>query len=110
MSEKEFNKILEKLKSTLKCPLCGKAYDKNEIKYLGTFNFSYLLEMNCQHCDLAVMATVIMNPQKNKLDLIRGELKKFEEAEEISADELIELHEFLDKFDGNFKKALRAKK
>jgi predicted nucleic-acid-binding Zn-ribbon protein len=108
MNEKDFYKLLESLKNTLKCPLCGQSYENHDVKFLGTFNTAHLLEMTCKHCDLTVMATVIVGHGKNKIELLRSEMKKFGAAPDISSDELIELHKFFKKFNGDFRKLFRV--
>ena len=103
MNDREFFKMIEALKSTLKCRLCGKPYNLEEINFLGSFNSAHLLEMHCSECNLTVMASVLFNQEKPKIDLLKNEVRKFNEASDVTSDELIELHKFLKSFKGDFK-------
>ncbi|PIP30916.1 hypothetical protein COZ22_04530 [bacterium (Candidatus Howlettbacteria) CG_4_10_14_3_um_filter_37_10] len=106
MNEKDFLKIFSQLKSSLKCPLCAKSYNEEDIKFMGNFLKAHLLELHCKTCDLNVMATVILNPTKHKYELTKTDFQRLDNMHEITADEMIYLHEFLKKFDGDFKKHL----
>lgn len=112
MNEKEFLKLIEALRNTLRCPLCGKIYDPNEVRFLGSVNTAYLLEMNCKECELIVMATVLLNPNKNRVELIKKVTHSGENTTGplISSDELINAHKFFDNFNGDFKALFKSEK
>ena len=103
MNEKDFLKILNQLKSNLKCPLCAKSYNEGDIKFMGNFLKTHILELHCKSCDLNVIATVILNPTKHKYELTKTDFQRLGNMREITADEIIGLHEFLKNFDGDFK-------
>lgn len=99
MNDKELSKLIETIKHTLKCPLCSTEYVFEEIRFVGNVNDATVLEMHCLSCGLDVLATVLAHQRK---DLSRMESFRFGKRDEIAADELIELHKFLDGFDGDF--------
>jgi len=113
MNEKDLFKLLEAIRHTLKCPLCARLYEQEEIKFLGTFNAACLLEMNCQDCGLAVMATVLIN---NKITTNKPNINFKEKTEDksdnniVTTDDIINMHKFLKNFDGDFKKVFTKKR
>jgi hypothetical protein len=115
MNEKDLFKLLEAIRHTLKCPLCARLYEQEEIKFLGTFNAACLLEMNCQDCGLAVMATVLINNKLNgdkpSINIReKTEAPPVDEEDIVTSDEIINVHKFLKNFDGDFKKAFTKKR
>lgn len=107
MNAKQFRDLLKNLQK-MKCPSCGEIYQIDEIQFLGQIDGLFLMQMSCGKCQLPVWMNFMTNDGIGvKSQLILNDLKKknYEtvDKEEITADEIINFHNFMKKFDGNFK-------
>ena len=105
-------RFIKKLMSTMKCGVCGEHYDINNIKVLGHRDDMWFLNVSCPAChSQALVAAVIKEgkPPEIITDLTKAELVKFAQASIISADDILDLHGFLNDFDGDFAKLFSQK-
>ena len=97
--------FVKKLMSTMKCGICGKNYEVDNIKVLGRSDDTWFLSAACSDCDSKAMVAAVI--KKNKppeivSDLTRTETVKFAQAGTIDVDDILDLHDFLNNFDGDF--------
>jgi len=75
---------------------------------LGTHEGICLINVHCQACNTKYLIGVVLD--KDDLDNIAElkdklpftEMASFMDSEELTADEVIDMHSFLENFDGNF--------
>ena len=68
---------------------------------INNFNFS----LTCPHCRAQSLVAVLVQgsvPAKST-DLLPGEGVRFRDGPQVGADDLLDLHQFLTDFDGDFK-------
>jgi len=97
--------LLRKLITTIKCSLCGKRYDKGDIKVMGHKEEFWFFSAYCSNCKTRSLVTIIVKdgkPPELVTDLTEKEMRAFEDREEVTADEVIDMHNFLKSFDGDF--------
>jgi C4-type Zn-finger protein len=97
--------FIRKLMSTIKCSVCGEHYEANNIKVLGHRDNIWFLNASCPSChSRALVAATIKEGQSSEAvtELTEAELTKFVEASPIGADDILDLHAFLQEFDGDF--------
>lgn len=97
--------FIRKLMSTIKCSVCGEHYEANNIKVLGHRDNIWFLNVSCPAChSRALIAATIKEaePSEGVTELTEAELTKFVEASPIGADDILDLHAFLQEFDGDF--------
>lgn len=100
-------RFIKKLMSTIKCNVCGEYYETNNIKVLGHRDDIWFLKVFCPAChSQALVAAAIKEgkPLEVVTDLTEAELAKFAQTSTISADDMLDLHSFLQDFDGDFAK------
>lgn len=108
MNAKQFMDLLKNLQKIMKCPSCGTTYQIEEIQFLGQVDGLLLLQMVCKNCELPVWMNFMANKDSQiKKEFLISDLSK-EDVEkdfgsDISSNELIDFHSFLDKFEGNLK-------
>ena len=106
MNPKQFVDFLKYLQK-MKCPSCGQAYKIEEVQFLGQIDGLLLLQMICGGCDLLVGMNLMLNKQSEKAEIALTDLKnedyKKNLTTQISADEQIAFHKFLEQFEGDFK-------
>ena len=93
--------------STIKCSVCGEHYETNNIKVLGHQDDIWFLNAFCPACySQALVAAVIQKGKPSELitDLSEAELAKSTQGSTISGDDILDLHSFLQDFDGDFVK------
>lgn len=118
MRETNYQKMIELLSLVLHCPICGSKYNAentNLIERQDTGNAdepAMLVHTDCELCKSSVVFSISMDgPEIFSVgmvtDLTSSDAVKFRGSSEISVDEVIEFHNFLEKFDGNFERAIR---
>lgn len=106
MNKSELQDLIRNLQALMRCPSCGAHYKSEEIQFLGQVDVAWLLQLNCAACSLPVLATVMVadKPKSRKImsDFRVDEFERFGGFSEVTADDVLEMHNFLDTFDGNF--------
>lgn len=110
--------MMEWLAVVLRCPICSNKYSAEQTNIIESRdgaahdNSSMLVHADCERCKSSVVFSIAVDgPEIFSVgmvtDLTAHDAKKFREREEIRVDEVIELHEFLQGFDGDFEQVLR---
>ncbi len=118
MARLNHQKMMELLSVILHCPVCGNKYgaeqtDIIETKYQEKYeNSSMLVHTNCERCKSSVVFNISMEgPEIFSVamvtDLTAGDARKFRNSGSVSVDDVIEFHEFIQQFDGNFEQVIR---
>ena len=97
--------LIRKLITTIKCSFCGRRYDSSSIKVLGHKEDFLFFGASCIACKTrSLVAVVVKNGKPPELitDLSEEELKAFEDREDITVDEVLDMHNFLKDFSGDF--------
>lgn len=84
-----FNDILEQIRHKLHCPVCGKKYELGEIKLQGSFSHALIIQTVCENGHLSLFVTNVKNQKKI-------------EDKPVVMDEVLDLHNALKKFNGDF--------
>ena len=99
----ELQATIEHLKKTCKCPQCNGAYTDKGIHVITTTTIEGLLEMRCLKCNLSSLVTVLITPA---IEQSTVEIKETHPRTHrgISDNDLLDIKNFLSRFDGDFKK------
>lgn len=82
--------IIKQIQKDLCCPACGRKYEIGEIRLKGLFNQTLIVQTICTNGHMAIFMT---NFKKERV-----------EEKPISTNDIIALHQALEKFDGDFQK------
>ena len=118
MRETNYQKMIELLSLVLHCPVCGNKYNAENTNLIDRSEFdrgedaSLLVHTDCERCKSSVVFSISMEgPEIFSVgmvtDLTSADAMKFKNSSEVSVDEVIEFHDFLENFDGNFERAIR---
>ena len=113
MNADQFINILKRLQKNMVCPSCETIYKIDEVQFLGQVDGLFLLQLSCQKCNLPVWMNFMMNdsdsqkPKKLAVSDLSSNDNFLEDDPEISSDEILNFHGFIDEFDGNFKKEIK---
>jgi len=96
---------INNLDNLAKCPICNKKYGQTKLLILGEEANKTTLHVTCENCKISSL--VFISSGKMGIvslgmltDLTREEAKNLFNNEEISADNVIEVHEYLKNFKG----------
>ncbi len=102
MNEEGF---IKKLMASMKCGACGQRYEVDNIDVLGYEGDSWFLRASCPACRAQHLVAAVIKEEKVPevvTDLTEAELDKFRNAGALTADEVLDMHNFLKDFDGDF--------
>lgn len=102
--------FVKKLMSTMKCGVCGQRYEISNVNVLGHRDEMWFLSIACPSChSQALVAAVIKEgkPTEVVTDLTEAELAKFARRDPVKGDDVLDIHNFLKGFDGDFFKLFR---
>ena len=100
----------ETLKLVSYCPVCHYHYDPFEAKILEESKGAHLIHVRCSRCHSAIVALIMTSSVGVSsvglvTDLDGQEIVKFKDYHRISSDDVLDLHEFLER--GDLEKALQ---
>jgi len=100
MPEKLFNLFNDNPTLITHCPVCNVRFDPLEARVVKEGKNAHLVYIKCRSCQAAILAVIIANNLGISsvgliTDLSSDEVLKFETAETISCDDVIEVHQFL---------------
>lgn len=99
---------MERLISSLRCAVCGQHYRLHELKVLGHRDEMWYLNVHCASCGSRGMMAVVFKGSKEErqaaTDLSSEEQKQFFAAPAIDGEDILDIHQFLNDFDGDFSK------
>ena len=101
MDKNNLLNILKTLTELMHCPTCGEAYTIEEVQYISQVESYCLLQVNCKKCNLPIWVNFFVEKETKK-KVYRN--AKVLNHTDISANEIIEFHQNISKFNGDFKK------
>lgn len=104
------------------CPACGRRYRGSRIRLLAERDGLYFVDLDCSRCGSRTVAIVTVEQDETDVAIIDasdlelavdGEPEHLGEplpaaAAPVTADDVLEMHEFLADFDGDMRKLLAA--
>jgi len=101
--------FIKRLVATIKCGVCGQHYEGDNMKVLGHRDDLWFLSVFCPACRSQGLVAAVIKKGELPLpitDLNETEQVKFRGLGPVSGDELLDIHEFLKDFDGDFSRLL----
>jgi hypothetical protein len=97
--------LIKKLLSSIKCSICGQQYEPGGIKVVGQKSDLWFIKVDCMACQSRALVAVKIDEERIKpiSDLSTDEQEHFIDCAKISADDFLEMHRFLNTFNGDFK-------
>jgi len=97
--------FLKRLFSKVSCGICGQKYDVSNIKILDQEDGLWVLSVYCSSCGTqGLIAAVVHEGNITDVitDLTEAEYERFIGSEAVGVDDVLEMHNFLKGFDGDF--------
>ncbi|MBN1494860.1 hypothetical protein JW911_03960 [Candidatus Peregrinibacteria bacterium] len=94
MNYDDLKQMIGYLRGMVKCTKCHSAFEEKDILILATLPTEAVFECKCAKCKNATLANLVMQPLGKNEPL-------------ISKKDIIDMHEFLQQFNGDFKKLFK---
>ncbi len=97
--------FIKRLITTMKCGVCGQHYEVGNVRVLGHRDDLWFMSVFCPSCRSQGLVAVVIKEGKLPqvvTDFTEEEQAKFRGMEAVDADEVLDLHDFLKEFDGDF--------
>jgi transcription initiation factor IIE alpha subunit len=101
MNYKELKEITKQLKKTIPCNVCQKKFVDEDLQVISTYQQEGLFQFNCSNCKNQLMVHVsimFQNEEKSANFNIKSR-----SADQVNPNEVLDMHNFLNKFNGDFK-------
>ena len=97
-------RLIKRLMTSMKCESCGQCYETYNIDVLGHREDLWFLRVFCPNCHTQCLVAAIVREDRIPeviSDLTKKELDEFRDGL-IGTDDVLDMHNFLKDFDGNF--------
>ncbi len=97
--------LIKRLMASIECGVCGQHYEVDNINVLGHSEDLWFLRALCAACHAqSLVAAVVKESETLEVitDLTEAELDKFRNESGLTADDALDIHNFLKDFNGNF--------
>jgi len=97
-------RLIRKLMTTMKCSTCGHNYESCDIDIIGHRDELWFMRVHCSACKTQCLVAAVVKESKAPAvtDLSRAELVKFKRIGVIEGDDVLDMHQFLKEFAGDF--------
>ena len=97
--------MVKELMATVTCAVCGRRYEAGNINVLYHQRELWFVSVVCQACNTKSLVAALIKEGSGPqvvTDLTDEEMARFMDASPVSADDILDLHAFLEEFDGDF--------
>ena len=104
--------LIKRLIASRKCGICEQRYEVDNINVLGHHEDLWFLSVLCPVCQArCLVAAVIREDRVPEVitDLTEAELDKFRNVSRVTTDEVLDIHNFLKGFNGDFSRLFSQK-
>ena len=102
-------RLIRRLMASMKCESCGQQYEMYDIDVLGHREDLWFLKVSCPACHTQCLVAVAVRQKRMPVavtDLTGEETSKFIDGDVVGTDDLLNMHNFLRNFDGDFSRLL----
>ncbi|MGH2490059.1 MAG: hypothetical protein ACRDF9_01000 [Candidatus Limnocylindria bacterium] len=103
--------ILRRLREQAKdydCSVCGANHARSEIRLLGRLDAAWIVRVTCSRCETSIKLLVYADRERAALAPMRERPIRGKRPP-ISLDEVIDAHEFLERFEGDVRALFAVK-
>ncbi len=103
----ELKSIIKHIKKNVQCQECKNTFKEKDFNILGLVQDSVLIDLGCPECEHHTMVQVSLLWDGQEVAYKHNTLGF--SGEPITRDEVLDMHNFLKKFDGDFAEYLKKK-
>ena len=104
--------LLKRLIASVKCNVCKQHYEVDNIKVISQHEDLWFLSVFCSSCHSRYIVAVVIEQDRAPeivTDLTDKEPEKFLNMDSITTNEVLDMHNILKNFDGNFSRLFSQK-
>lgn len=101
----ELKAIVRHLKKVMPCNQCTRKFLDEGIRVISTFQLEALFHFRCLNCKNQLIVHVSIVEQGDKTSRLNIQAQN---ADKISHNDILDIHNFLNKFNGDFKELFSA--
>jgi NAD-dependent SIR2 family protein deacetylase len=104
MKYPDIKNVVAHILQTCKCIQCKAEYVSNDVDMIASTKTEGLFETRCKKCNCTTIITVVLTP---KVEIKKGKItdKYYAKSHNgISENDILDMKNFLNRFDGDFKK------
>ncbi len=104
--------LIKRLMTSIKCSVCGQCYEVDNIDVLGHREDLWFLRAICSACHAQCLVAAEVKGDKIPeiiTDLTEAELDRFKNVDILTANDALDMHNFLEEFGGNFSRLFSQK-
>lgn len=101
MEYNEFKEVIKHIKKTVPCGQCDKKFTDEGIKIVSQMGEDILFHFSCGNCGNQLLIHVTLTEQTQNPNRLKINTH---DAALISQDDVLDIHNFLNKFNGDFRK------
>ena len=97
---------LKKLVSSFRCPVCRRGFDDKQVRVAARHEQLWIVSVRCARCRNQQVFWVALKENQGETvlrDLSEDEMSTFAAMTPVTGDDILDIHEFLADFDGDFK-------
>lgn len=103
--------FIKQLMSAMKCSVCGEQYLSANIKVLGHRDNLWFLSVACHSCKSQGLVAAVIKEEGEIpgviTDLSKVEYSKLENSSTVTGDDVLDMHQFLSQFEGDFERLFK---
>jgi len=104
--------LIKKLLAAIKCSACGQHYEAGNINVLGHQEDLWFLRVFCPTCHTRYLVIAVIKEGEVPeviTDLTEAEFDKFSSMSMVMGDDVLDIHNFLKDFGGDFSQLFNPK-
>jgi ribosomal protein S27E len=97
--------VIKNLMASIECDICGKYYNIDNVSILGHEEKLWFLRVSCSACNNQYLVAAMIkedNPTETHIDPFEQEADRYSNEDVPTADEILDMHNFLKNFNGDF--------
>jgi ribosomal protein L44E len=97
-------RVIKRLMTSVKCSSCGESYVTRDVQVIGHNHGLWFISAYCSSCRTHYLLAVTVSRDKAEIvsDLTEAEFARFSQSRAPTADDILDMHGFLKKFNGDF--------
>jgi hypothetical protein len=100
-------RLLKQLISTFRCEVCRQGFERDQVRVAARHEQLWIVSVRCARCRHQQVYWVALKEDGAETllrDVSDQEDERFAAMAPVTSDDILDIHEFLETFDGNFKR------
>ncbi len=101
--------VIRQIVAHVMCAVCGKHFGTSDIQVVGRRDQVWAMRVRCRECHSEALLLAVVNETGTRstyTDLAPDEWMRFEQGPVVSVDDVISMHQFLERYEGDLSEIL----